>query len=583
MSARIGILCCHNFHREVCAAIEAEGWADVVAIEFPARCGRPPLGWDELRTMLPADCGHLVIMGRACLGALSEPPEGFPPVTMLRQQQCFHLVANPIQVDQAIVEGGYLLTPGWLADWQGKLKEMGFEPDTAGEFFKDFAKTLVLFDTGIEADSAGRLADLAKAVGLPATRVVVGLDRIRLLLAKTRLELHLDDQRRLGLEADKAHRREIADHASAVDLLERLAGTRNEVDAQAAIEDVFRMLFAPAIWCYQRVEGGHAEGGSAVPENLRSALQDFAGDWAWTPSGQGFLLRIAREAQTLALIVVEGLAFPEFRERYLNLALAMSGVCALAIDNARTHKRLVEAEKMASLGALVAGVAHEINTPLGVGLAAASTLETQSAEISLRFAERKMTQSNLQSFLEDAATESVLIRSNLDRIGKLVDAFRQLAITGGQPKKQRFALRRIVEDVLASRCDQIAPGVVAIELICDPALEVESNPDDWATIFSNLVGNSLHHGFRDRKCGRIRIEIQATESRLCIDYRDDGAGMRPEVRSRVFDPFFSTDLQHGMGLGMHLVYNLVTQGMHGTIHCASEPGQGCQFHIEVPR
>lgn len=583
MSARIGILCCHNFHREVCAAIEAESWTDVTAIEFPDRCGRPPLGWDELRPLLPAGCRHVMIMGRACLGALNEPPVDFPPVTMLRQQQCFHLVANPIQVDQAITEGGYLLTPGWLADWQGKLKEMGFEPETAGEFFKDFARKLVLFDTGIEADSVGKFADLAKAVGLPATRVAVGLDRIRLLLATTRLELHLDDERRLRIQADKAHRRELADHASAVDLLERLAGTRNEIDAQAAIEDVFRMLFAPAIWCYQRVEGGHAEAGAAVPEHLRSALQDFVGEWAWTPSGQGFLLRIAREAQTLALIVVEGLAFPEFRERYLNLALAMSGVCALAIDNARTHKRLVEAEKMASLSVLVAGVAHEINTPLGVSLAAASTLQNQSAAIALRFAERKMTQSNLQSFLEDAATESALIRNNLDRIGKLVDAFRQLAITGGQPKTQRFALRRIVEDVLASRHDQIAPGVVAIELICDLALEAEGNPDAWATIFSNLVSNSLQHAFQGRDSGRIRIEIQTTESGLRIDYRDDGAGMRPEVRSRVFDPFFSTDLQHGMGLGMHLVYNLVTQGMHGTIHCASEPGQGCHFHIEVPQ
>jgi signal transduction histidine kinase len=320
-----------------------------------------------------------------------------------------------------------------------------------------------------------------------------------------------------------------------------------------------------------------------LPKELSTAIADLNGAWAWTPSGQGFLLRIAREAQTLALIVVDGLAFPGFRERYLNLALAMSGVCALAIDNARTHKRLVEAEKMASLGVLVAGVAHEINTPLGVGLAAASTLQKQSAEIALRFTERKMTQSNLQSYLEDANTESALIRSNLDRIGKLVDAFRQIAITGGRNARQRVNLRRIAEDVLASRGDQLAQHAVAAELICDPAIEVQSNPDDWVTIFSNLVGNSLQHGFRGRERGRIRIEIQTTDSQLRIDYSDDGTGMSPDVQRHVFDPFFSTDLQHGMGLGMHLVYNLVTQGIHGTIRCVSAPGQGCHFYIEVPR
>jgi signal transduction histidine kinase len=583
MSARIGILCCHNFHGEVCAAVKAEGWTDVTPIEFPARCGRPPLGWEELRSLLPADCGHLIIMGRACLGGLAEPPPDFPPVKLLRQQQCFHLVASPMQVDQAITEGGYLLTPGWLADWRGKLREMGFEPETAGEFFKDFANTLVLFDTGIEPDSTGQFAELAKAVGLPAMRFVVGLDRISLLLAKTLLELRLEDENRLRLETDKAHRRELADQVSAMDLLERLAGTQNESDAQAAIEDVFRMLFAPATLHFVRTEDGHPDATTELPKELSTAIADLNGAWAWTPSGQGFLLRIAREAQTLALIVVDGLAFPGFRERYLNLALAMSGVCALAIDNARTHKRLVEAEKMASLGVLVAGVAHEINTPLGVGLAAASTLQKQSAEIALRFTERKMTQSNLQSYLEDANTESALIRSNLDRIGKLVDAFRQIAITGGRNARQRVNLRRIAEDVLASRGDQLAQHAVAAELICDPAIEVQSNPDDWVTIFSNLVGNSLQHGFRDRERGRIRIEIQTTDSQLRIDYSDDGTGMSPDVQRHVFDPFFSTDLQHGMGLGMHLVYNLVTQGIHGTIRCVSEPGQGCHFYIEVPR
>jgi signal transduction histidine kinase len=582
MSARIVILCCHNFHREVCAAIEAEGWADVVAIEFPARCGRPPLGWDELRTLLPADCGHLVIMGRACLGTLTGPPADFPPVRLLRQKQCFHMVANPTQVDQAITDGGYLLTPGWLADWRGRIRDMGFEPEAAGEFFKDFASRLVLFDTGIAPDSAKQFDELSTVLGLPATRIGVGLEHIRLLLARTVLDVRLEDERQLRQQSEKAHRRELADHVSAMDLLVRLAGTKDEPEALATIEDVFRMLFAPATLHCLRAVDDQAEAFPALPEDLRATLTDFKGSWAWTASGQGFVLRIARQEQTLALIVVDGLAFPEFRAHYLNLALAMSGVCALAIDNARTHKRLVEAEKMASLGMLVAGVAHEINTPLGVGLAAASTLQMQSAEIAQRFAERKMTQSNLQTYIEAAASESGLIRGNLDRIGKLVDAFRQLAITGGQVTIRRFAPRRIVEDVLASRGEQLTQGAIAVEVICDPSLEIEGNPDDWATIFSNLVGNSLQHGFRDRKYGCIRIGIQAAESRLRIDYSDDGAGMSAEVRNRVFDPFFTTDRQRGMGLGMHLAYNLVTQGMRGNIRCVSAPDQGCHFYIEVP-
>jgi signal transduction histidine kinase len=583
MSSAIGIFCCNNFHREVSAAVAAEGWRDVTVIDFPARCGRPPLAWDEIRALLPAECGHIFVMGRACLGSLSDAPAGFPPVRMLRQKQCFHLVADPSLVDQAIVDGAYLLTPAWLADWPRRIEELGFQPDTAGEFFRDFASRLVLLDTGIEPDSVRRLDELAKAVGLPAKRVDVGLEHIRLILAKAVLEVRLEEESKARQTDAQSHRRELADHVAAMDLLARLAGTQNEDESLAAVEDVFRMLFAPAFLHCLRVEHGQAEARTGVPDETRAALAALQGTWAWTPSGQGFLLRIGRETETLALFAVDGLAFPEFRERYLNLALAMSGVCALTIDNARTHKRLVEAEKMASLGVLVAGVAHEINTPLGIGLAAASTLQKQSAAIAQSFTARQMTQSSLQGYLSAASDESALIRSNLERIARLIDSFRQLAVSGHSPARQTLRFRSALENIVAGLREQLSEAGVELQLECDPALETRSFLDDWVTIFSNLLKNSLRHGFHGRGHGSISIAVAASESGLRIDYRDDGAGMEAEVRRRVFDPFFTTAMQDGMGLGMHLVYNLVTQHLGGSIRCASEPGQGCHFHIEVPR
>ena len=128
----------------------------------------------------------------------------------------------------------------------------------------------------------------------------------------------------------------------------------------------------------------------------------------------------------------------------------------------------------------------------------------------------------------------------------------------------------------------MADGRVELRLNCDEALEIDSIPGDWASIFTNLFSNSLQHGFRGRDHGRIEIEVVLRERRLTIDYSDDGTGMAPETRKRVFDPFFTTDLQHGMGLGMHIVYNLVTQRFGGEIACDSEPGAGAHFHIEVP-
>lgn len=582
MSTTLAILGCHNFQSEVEAAIAAEGWDDVMAAEFPARCGRPPMGWDEFRALLPADCSRVVVMGRACLGTLADAPTGFPPVTLLRQAQCFHMVASPALVDQAIADGGYLITPGWLKDWRGHLAEMGFQPESAGEFFKDFASRLVLLDTGIDPLCAARLDEFAAVVQLPATRIPVGLDHIRMLLAKVVLEARLERESRQRQEEERRHRRESADHVSAMDLLARLARTQNEDDAVAAIEDVFRMLFAPERCLYQRVTDARVPGDGHIPAELLTAMRDLQGAWAWTPAGDGFLLRIAREDQTLGLIAVERLAFPEFRERYLNLALAMSGVCALAIDNARTHKRLVEIEKMASLGVLVAGVAHEINTPLGIGLTATSTLQQQSSDIAKRFAARQMTQANLQGYLDATGEELLLVRSNLERIGSLVDAFRQVAVLGGTPTRRRIALQTVINQVLASLGTQMIAAGVTANVDCEASIEINGVHADWVAIFTNLITNSLRHGFGDRGHGRIELRVAHSNGKLDIDYADDGAGMGAEARKRVFDPFFSTDLQHGMGLGMHLVYNLVTQRMGGSITCTSEPGSGSQFHIEVP-
>jgi signal transduction histidine kinase len=582
MPARHCILGCHNFHREVDAAIAAEGWTDVSAVAFPARCGRPPLSWDELRALLPDDCGQLAVFGRACLQGLGDPPAGFPPIRLMPQQQCFNIVADPCLVNEAIGEGGYLLTPAWLANWRERIADMGFTPETAGGFFQDFSRKLVLLDTGIDVEAKARLAELAGVVGLPAKRIAVGLDRIRTLLKTVVLDGRLDQERRLRADAERHYKRELADRVSAMDLLAQLAKAREEAEAIAAIEDVFRMLFAPDAWHYLQVEQEQPLADPRVPDEVFAALGELRSPWAWTPSGKGFMLRIAHGERCLGLIAVDGFAFPEHRERYLNLALAISGVCALAIDNARTHKRLVEAERMASLAVLVAGVAHEINTPVGVGLAAASILEKQSASIALRFSERHMTQSDLSSYLSAAQEEAGLIRSNLERIGTLIDAFRQVAVQGRLPEKRRFRVGAMFRDILATQGEQLAARNVEVALDCDDSLEIESVAADWASILSNLVANSLQHGFRNRDRGRIAIDVAATATQLRIDYADDGGGMKATARARIFDPFFTTDMQNGMGLGMHLVYNLVTHRFGGSITCTSEPDKGAQFHIEVP-
>lgn len=345
MSGKLCLLNCQGFCPEIGAAIAAEGWPDVIVVPVAARHGQPPPSWSTLRPLIPADCTGLLTIGRACLEGLGEPPAGWPPVRQLPIEECFRLVAGATLVDEAIARGGYLITPAWLDDWRGNLSELGYEEESAADFFRDFARELVLLDTGIVPDAPAKLAELAKVAGLTATRVAVGIDYTRALLARWVAEWRTGDERRRASERDRGHARELADYVSAMDFLGRLTALKNEQETIAAIQEMFSMLFAPEELHYVRFEGGVAQWDEApVPANLLPQIGALNCAWAWTASGSGFLLRISRTGEPLAVIAVERLAYPAFRDRYLNLALSIAGVCGLAIENARTYGRIKKTE-----------------------------------------------------------------------------------------------------------------------------------------------------------------------------------------------------------------------------------------------
>ncbi|MFO1200044.1 MAG: ATP-binding protein [Burkholderiaceae bacterium] len=582
MAAKLYVAACRNFAPEFEAAIAAEGWDDVVAVAFDARCGRPPLAWDELAARVPADAARIVVHGRACLQGLGDAPPGMPPARLAPVSQCFDLIAGAGVVADALAGGAYLVTPGWLRDWPAHLAALGFDEAGAAEFFREFARELVLLDTGVDGDASERLQALARATGLPARRIGVGLDHVRAQLARRVLEWRLDEARREAAQREQAHAREHADHVSAMDLLARMAGAATEADAIEAIADMYRMLFAPGELHYARVDRGTVALPDACPPGLERALRELSDPWAWTPSGEGFVVRIARGDDLFGVIAADRLAFPAFRERYLNLALSTVGVCALAIENARTRRRLVEAEKMASLGIMVAGVAHEVNTPVGVAMIAVSTMQDRAAQIARLFELRTLTQPDLARFLDDAKQAGALVRSSLERIGRLTQAFRQVAIDGTPPRREAMRVRGAIDEAVAGFADRLAAAGVRVRVECDEALAIDSYPGDWATILANLLSNSLRHGFRGRAAGAIDVRAGLRGGLLVVEYEDDGAGFAHDALARIFDPFFTTDMQSGTGLGMHLVYNLVTQRLRGHIAAESRAGGGARFVIEVP-
>ena len=248
-----------------------------------------------------------------------------------------------------------------------------------------------------------------------------------------------------------------------------------------------------------------------------------------------------------------------------------------------TQAQLVQAEKMASLGALVAGVAHEINTPVGVGVTAASTLLNQAGELKEAYQANKLTRSELDRFVGVAQEATQMILKNLQRAADLIQSFKQVAVDQSSGERRRFQLDAYLREVLLSLRPKYRSAGIEIEVNCPPQLVVDSYPGALAQILTNLVSNSVMHAFAAGKPGLMRIDVALSEGWIELCFADNGAGIAAEHLPRIFDPFFTTRrARGGSGLGLHIVFNLVTQLLKGTISASSEPGKGAVFTIRFP-
>lgn len=273
------------------------------------------------------------------------------------------------------------------------------------------------------------------------------------------------------------------------------------------------------------------------------------------------------------------------KQRELELKQSLAELEAANEHLRSMQKQLVEADKMAALGMMVAGIAHEINTPLGIGMGCSSLLEQQTVTLTQRFNERKMTQTDLKTFLNVAQEEIQLLNNNLKRIAKLTESFRQTSVASRQNTPVYFKIHDCLQDVVTSLHKPLQLKQIDLTIDCNSNLEIKSYLGDWASIFTNLITNSIRHGFKDpdQGTGNILVSINSTETRLIVDYTDDGIGLSSEAQKRIFEPFYTTDMQQGMGLGMHIIYNIITQQMHGTIACLTPDTHGIHVRIEVPQ
>jgi signal transduction histidine kinase/regulator of replication initiation timing len=249
----------------------------------------------------------------------------------------------------------------------------------------------------------------------------------------------------------------------------------------------------------------------------------------------------------------------------------------------KTQNQLVESEKMASLGELVAGVAHEINTPIGLAVTESSFMEYKTSEIAKKYRTGKMKRSDLEKYMKTVIEASVGILKNLNRAANLIQNFKQVAVDQSNEQKRQINVSQYLNEILISLRPKYKRTGHKITVNCPEDIDIVTYPGAFYQVISNLIMNSLIHGFENIDNGEMIFNISLQEAKIRIDYSDNGKGIESNLISRIFDPFFTTKRgKGGTGLGLHIVYNLVVQNLKGSINCLSEPNVGCQFFITMP-
>ena len=267
----------------------------------------------------------------------------------------------------------------------------------------------------------------------------------------------------------------------------------------------------------------------------------------------------------------------ELLERNAELARSMEMVN-------HTRDQLVESERMASLGGLVAGITHDVNTPLGTSVTAASVLQDRLDTLNAQYQQQSITHPQMQNFLEDASQTTRLLQSNLQRASSLIASFKQVSVDQTSEAERTFNLKTYLEEIGQTLAPHFSSPRHTITIDCPEALEIHCAPGVIAQLLTNMIVNSLTHGFESSQSGTISVIVSLANDEIHMIYQDDGKGVNTHDLARLFDAFFTTRAHSGgSGLGTHIMYNLVTQSLQGTISPVSNPGEGLRYDIRFPQ
>jgi len=581
MSKKLHLFICENFRAETKAVLDSGEYEDVMVSFFPTRCGHPSMAKQSLSQLPELNQVSLdakMVCGCSCLTPGDRRFLDDRDVVYLDQATCFEMFAPPDMIQGYLNEGSYLVTPGWLPDWQTWVAEWGDQEQARGLFAETISR-LTFLDTGVLPGTADLLAELSAYVDRPFETIPVGLAHYRLSLENRIYKWRVSEMKPPAHQG-RSGPAQNADYAMALDLLTNLVHKNEEEVVARQIMEIFSMLFAARKIYYLSVVDGEPGPLWTLPDGLQTeaVVQRLSSCDRTISSGStdtGFCLKISTGDDLLAVVEVEELLMPEINNQYQNLALAMSGVFALSLEKARYHRNMMDMN--ASLTSLNATkdkffsiIAHDLKSPFGTVIGFCDLLidrlqqekydkAEEIAEITKRTAERAM--ALLMNLLEWARSQTgrMEYRPREVKISSLLADVLELMHETAQKKSILLLPEQVSER----------------SVLADQAM--------ISTVLRNLISNAIKF---TNPGGRVFITGEDLQGEYRVTVRDDGIGIPEGDLPRLFKieesvSTHGTQNEQGTGLGLILCHEFIEKH-GGRIWAESKVGEGSRFIFSIP-
>ncbi|MEI6519660.1 MAG: ATP-binding protein [bacterium] len=588
MTDKLHLLVCKHFYREALEIARLENFTDVTFSPYPDVCMHPQAEIQATLDKLPqSNCGddeQVMIVGGCFLAGRKNLIADIDPDQLYFMDQCFYLLLNKTLAESYIKSGAYLLTPGWLQEWRAHLQLWGFDKETGQSFFKECAKKLVLLDTKIDNDAMNNLREFAEYLDIPYKHVPVGLDHFRSILLNIVLKWRSTCAYKESTAVISRANRKLADYTMSFDLIGRLTKIMSEDEAVKVIIDIFTMIFGANSIIYAPLIDDIP--GEPVSLHPRDDVAAKVNEWYLKlPANEnyfadecGYCLRIMYLNESVGLLILEDIPFPQYEDDYVNLSLIIAQLCGLAIANSRTISAREEAEKELLNKSLALArsneeleqfayiVSHDLQAPLRHIIGFSGLIMNKSENIN------ETQRDYLERIKQGAANLTELIQALLlySRVTTRGKAF------------EPVELDQIVKEIVNDFEQEITE--LNGKVTCGNLPVVFADKIQMRQLFQNLIGNALKF-IHPQIPPEIVIDSHEDDSgNVVITVKDNGIGFNIRYLEKIFLPFQRLHLKDeypGSGIGL-AICRKITHRHGGEITAESEPDQGAVFIITLP-